>query len=162
MLRRILSEQVPGTIKALAAIDLHTGLGPTGYGELIYLGPPGAAKERAVKWYGPEVRDPQEGSSVSAVVTGSIADALQGALPAVQVTPIGLEFGTQPIMSVLTALRADHWLHAVEGRQTPLREAIKKQIRDAFYVDKPAWRAAVYGRTADIVLRAGRGLASAD
>jgi len=95
-------------------------------------------------------------------VTGSIADALQGALPAVQVTPIGLEFGTQPIMSVLTALRADHWLHAVEGRQTPLREAIKKQIRDAFYVDKPVWRAAVYGRTADIVLRAGRGLASAD
>jgi hypothetical protein len=160
MLRQILSEQVPGTVKALAAIDLHTGLGPTGYGELISLGPP-SAKERILKWYGPEVKDPQEGSSVSAVVTGSIEDALQGALAAVQVTPIGLEFGTQPVMNVLTALRADHWLHAVEGRETPLREAIKKQIRDAFYVDKPAWRAAVYGRMADIVLRAGRGLASA-
>ena len=105
------------------------------------------------------VQDPQEGSSVSAIVSGSIADELQEGMPAVQVIAIGLEFGTQPIMSVLTALHADHWLNAVEGRQIPLREAIKKQIRDAFYVDKPAWRAAVYGRTADIVLRAVRGLA---
>src|SRR5262249_56072993 len=108
MVRRILSEQVPGTIKALAAIDLHTGLGPTGYGELIYLGPPGAAKDRAVKWYGPEVRDPQEGTSVSAVVTGSIADALQGALPAVPVAPIGLGVRTPPIRSVLPSLRPRH------------------------------------------------------
>jgi predicted deacylase len=160
-LRQVLADQVPATVKALAAIDLHTGLGPTGYGELIYLGPPGPAKERVCKWYGPEVKDPYEGSSVSAVVTGSLADGLQGVFPGIEVTAIALEFGTQPVMNVLTALRADHWLHAVEGRQTPLREAIKRQIRDAFYVDQPAWRAAVYGRTADIVLRAGRGLASA-
>jgi hypothetical protein len=160
-LRRILNDQIPGTVKALAAIDLHTGLGPSGYGELIYLGPAGPAKERSLRWYGPEVTDPQQRNSTSAVVTGSLAESLAGTLPSVQVTPIGLEFGTQPIMNVLTALRADHWLHVVEGRGTPLREGIKQQIRDAFYIDQPAWKAAVYGRMADIVLRAARGLASA-
>jgi hypothetical protein len=62
-------------------------------------------------------------------------------------------------MDVLTALRADNWLHAIPGRQTPLRATIERQVRDAFYVDSPAWKAAVYGRAADFVLRASRGLA---
>jgi hypothetical protein len=158
--RRILREHVPSTVKRLASIDLHTGLGPMGYGEPIYIGPANAARERALVWYGPEVTDPSRGSSTSAVVTGSIPDALAELFPEIEVTPIALEFGTQPIFNVLTALRADHWLHAVEGRVTPLRDSIKKQIRDAFYVDKPSWKAAIYGRMADFVVRAGRGLGS--
>ena len=37
---------------------------------------------------------------------------------------------------------------------------IQAQMQQAFYVDTPAWKAAVYGRAADFVLRAGRGLAA--
>jgi hypothetical protein len=58
------------------------------------------------------------------------------------------------------ALCADNWLHAVPNRTTPLRDSIKQQIRDAFYIDEPWWKAAVYGRFADFVLRASRALGS--
>jgi hypothetical protein len=34
----------------------------------------------------------------------------------------------------------------------------KYGIRDAFYVDEPWWKAAVYGRFVDMTLRAGRRL----
>jgi hypothetical protein len=40
-----------------------------------------------------------------------------------------------------------------------LRDRIKTELRDAFYVDAPHWKAAVYGRMADFVLRAARVLA---
>ena len=72
---------------------------------------------------------------------------------------IALEYGTRPISEVLTALRADHWLHAVPHRETALRQEITQQIKNAFHVDEPAWKSAVYGRAADFILRAGRGLA---
>lgn len=73
-------------------------------------------------------------------------------------TYLALEFGTRPIDQVLAALRADAWLHAVPDRPTPDREAIRRQVRDAFLIDSPAWRTATYGRCADVVLRACRGL----
>jgi hypothetical protein len=79
-----------------------------------------------------------------------------------EVTAVGLEFGTCPITEVLTALRGDHWLHATPERWAQaghLRDEIKQRIRNAFYVDTANWKAAVYGRTADLVLRAARALA---
>ena len=101
---------------------------PWGYGELIGGGSSGAGFERARRWYGAEVTDP------------------------------GLEFGTRPIEEVLAALRADAWLHAVPDRPTPHRESIRRQVREAFLIDSPAWKASVYGRSADVVLRACRAL----
>jgi hypothetical protein len=156
---RLLEEKVSPAVKRLACIDLHTGLGPSGYGEPIYIGPADSARQRALEWYGPELKDASTGRSVSANVTGSLLEALPALLTGAEVTPIALEFGTKPVMEVLTALRGDHWLHAVPGRESALREGIKRGIRDAFYVDTLSWKAAVYGRTTDFVLRAGRGLA---
>jgi hypothetical protein len=158
-LRRILKEHLQPTARQVAVLDFHTGLGPAGYGEPIYAGPPDANFERAKKWYGPEVASLVQGNSTSAVVTGAVEQAFLDLPDAGRVTYVALEYGTRPIMEVLGALRADHWLHAVPDRQTPLREEIKRQIRDAFYVDTPAWKAAVYGRAADFIMRASRGLA---
>src|SRR5688572_8205432 len=86
-------------------------------------------------------------------LTGALGGAFLDLAPEVQVTYLALEYGTRPILDVLTALRADHWLHAVPDRQTQLRDQIERQVRDAFYMDTPAWKAAVYGRAADFVLR---------
>ncbi len=160
-LRHILREHVGTSAKKLAILDLHSGLGPTAYGEPIYAGADAAGLERAKQWYGPEVTSMVKGTSASAVLTGAVPDAFRDLAASAQVTYVALEFGTRPLLEVLTALRADHWLHAVRDRQTPLREGIKRQIRDAFYVDTPAWKTAVFGRTADFVMRAGRGLSQA-
>lgn len=159
-LRRILKNHLAPTVRNLAIFDFHTGLGPTGYGEPIYTGTQDAGFERAKRWYGPELTSMTKGTSTSAEVAGSVAGAFGDLSPAVAVTYVALEYGTRPLLEVLTALRADHWLHAITNRQTPLRDQIKRQIRDAFYPDSPAWKAAVYGRAADFILRASRGLGS--
>ncbi len=71
---------------------------------------------------------------------------------------MALEFGTVSSMEVLSALRADHWLHAEPNRVIPLRGSIARQVRDAFYLDVPWWKAAVYGRSVDFAIRATQAL----
>jgi predicted deacylase len=159
--RQVLRDHIPATAKVVAALDFHTGLGPVAYGEPIYIGPTVDGFERAKKWYGPEVTSTAEDTSTSAAVTGSLSDAFRDLASRAQVTHLTLEYGTRPILEVLTALRGDHWLHAVPERRTAWREEIRNRIRNAFYVDTPWWKAAVYGRAADFVMRTSRGLASA-
>ena len=58
-----------------AIVDLHTGLGPFGVGELIASHPDDAGKDRLDAWYG-DYTLPSEGTSVSADVSGDVLDAL--------------------------------------------------------------------------------------
>jgi len=97
--------------------------------------------------------------SVSSELEGTLARGFQAALPTCEMTFLGLEFGTRPVLEVLTALRADHWMHARAPQDGARRAAAQRLMRDAFYVDTPAWQAAVYGRTADFVYRAAQALA---
>src|SRR6266478_3032412 len=77
-----------------------------------------------------------------------------------QLTFLGLEFGTRPVMEVLSALRADHWLHSSASVDPALRADIQSQMRNAFYCESPDWQAAVYGRAADFIYRGCRGLST--
>jgi len=157
-LATIASEQLRSA-RRIAVLDLHTGLGPTGYGEPILIARSPAARERARRWYGCEIRDVFADESVSAQVVGSVADGLAAALPDRELTYVALEFGTRPLFEVLDALRADHWRHASGRADESLHESIRQQMRRAFYCEDSAWQTAVYGRTADFVYRACRGLA---
>jgi hypothetical protein len=155
---RVLTEVLPTTVRRLGVIDLHTGLGPPAYGEPILDGSGPGDRERALRWYGADVKDLSAGESVSARLVGTMARGIERARPELELTFIGLEFGTQPMMDVLTALRADHWLHARGGAEAAARAQIQEQMRKAFFSESAAWQAAVYGRTADLALRALRGL----
>ena len=159
-LLRTLREVLPATVRRLAVLDLHTGLGPPAYGELILDAADPKARERALRWYGSDVRDLSAGESVSPRLTGTMARGIERARPDLELTFGALEFGTQPVMQVLTALRADHWLHGHGGGDPAAAVQIRRQMRDAFYTDTAAWQAAVYGRTADMAFRALRGLAA--
>lgn len=161
--RRILAEHVPAGIEALCSVDYHTGLGPMGYGEPIYVGPARDEKtgglDRARAWYGADVTNPNDGSSTSARVTGTVPEAFLDLPASVKVTAIAMEYGTQPVQQVLNALRGDHWLHARGELDSPLGKQLKRQLRDAFYTDTAPWKAAIFGRAADFALRSFRGLA---
>jgi len=159
MLVRVLREVLPSTVRRLAVLDLHTGLGPPAYGEPILDSTDPKARERALRWFGPDVRDLSAGESVSARLTGTLARGIERTRPELELTLIGLEFGTRPILEVLTALRADHWLWSHGGRDSQAAPSIRRQMREAFYTDTPSWQAAVYGRAADFAFRALRGLA---
>ncbi|MCC7050063.1 MAG: M14 family metallopeptidase [Alphaproteobacteria bacterium] len=157
-----LAERFIGRSRAVGVVDLHTGLGPYGYGEPICMHRPGTpAHARAREWYGKELTAPESGDSKSAVIVGTLGQGLERTLKDTAVTGMALEYGTQPVPDVMLALRADNWLHhhgdvgSAEGR------AIKRQIRDAFYQDKDDWKEKVLARALDMIDRAVAGLARA-
>ncbi|HEX4267162.1 MAG TPA: M14 family metallopeptidase [Steroidobacteraceae bacterium] len=158
MLARVVREMLPSTVRRLVVLDLHTGLGPPAYGEPILDAADPKARERALRWFGPDVRDLSAGESVSARLTGTMARGIERLRPELELTLIGLEFGTRPVLEVLAALRADHWLHSHGGGDPAAAAPIRRQMRDAFYTDTAAWQAAVYGRATDFAFRALRGL----
>ena len=143
--RQVLREHVLGTPQ-VAWIDLHTGLGECGACERLFAGPSGddAALQRARDAWGGGGRTPiktfDDGTSVSAKLTGLMWQAIGEECPQAEVTAIGMEFGTQPLLKVMEALRAEQWLNL--HPQAPEHQArqIKQQLRDAFYVDTPEWK----------------------
>lgn len=148
----------------IAWIDIHTGLGPSGVGERIFAGPDDAlAIGRARAWWGGAGATPvtsiYDGSSTSAFLTGLMWNALPQECPQAQYTGLALEFGTEPIMAVLQALRADQWLQAHPQAPAPLARAIKKQVLAAFYTDTEAWKSEVLRQSRQALCQAVDGLA---
>ncbi len=155
----IVADHLAGRRK-VAVLDLHTGLGPLGVGELISSDAPDSDRHRrAVRWFGDDVTSLQAGDSVSAELSGEwlphVADSLDGA----EVTAVALEFGTVDTVTVLQALRADAWLHAHGDPVGPEAAVIKEQIWRAFADDDPSWIATLWTRFADVFGAALRGLA---
>jgi hypothetical protein len=152
--RRVLREHARG-FRDLVFIDLHTGLGPSGHGEAIYIGKGGGAEhERAVSVFGQDVTSIDQGTSSSAVVTGVLADAVREELPDSRITALALEYGTHPLERVLAALRADNWLHMRGDPSSNAGREISRETRSAFYVDEPGWKQSVTGRALEILERA--------
>lgn len=141
-------------------IDIHTGLGPYGYGELITeYRTTDLAFSRAQNWYGKEnVTSTVGGDSASAALIGTTDHAIHQELPDKEVTAIALEYGTQPSDEVFNATRADNWLHLFGNLNTDEGRAIKKQIRDAFYPDKDDWKELVWTRAKQVITLAIEGI----
>jgi uncharacterized protein DUF2817 len=159
VLRELLARHGQGRAR-LGWIDLHTGLGPWGHGERIYNGPDeAAALARARAWYGDDVTSMYDDSSSSALLTGASFHAAIEACPGTECTGITLEFGTKPQQDVFNALRGEQWLANHPAADAALAQAIKRQMRDAFYDERDAWKAMVYGQARATVLQALRALA---
>ncbi len=152
--------------KRVGVIDIHSGLGPMGYGEPLSIIPPGApAFERARAWWGDAVTSTADGTSKSPPVTGPLIGSIEESLPGAEVTAIGLEYGTIELPELLDALRGDNWLYArgiTSGLSldSALARDIKAKVRDALYVDTDEWKEKVYARAADFALKAFRGLSA--
>jgi hypothetical protein len=146
--------------KQVAMIDLHTGLGPYGYGEIINGHKAGEiGYERAKQWYGSETTSNEEGNSSSAIVHGDTACNYIDQVPNAAVTSITLEYGTRPLDEVLGSVRADNWLHVHGKLDSAQGRTIKGQIRDAFYQEKDDWKRMVHERGIDVFRRTVKGLA---
>lgn len=153
-LRAIIRETF-GPAEHVLYIDLHSGLGPRGRGEVISTAPETSAPFRRMKaWWGDIVHSTKAAGSVSSNVPGSITEAFTEELAGREVTPCAFEFGTIPMNAVAAALVADNWLHRHGGLENALAPAIKKQIRDAFYVDEDDWKEEVTRQTDEMIRRA--------
>jgi hypothetical protein len=154
MLRDVLKEELRG-VKRLVVIDFHTGLGPSGHGEMITEDLPGSpAYARAKAMWGARVCSSEAGESVSAPLTGTVDRALADWLPGTELTFAALEAGTLPTRDVFDALRRDNWLHRFAGHGHEDAEAIRRGNRDAFYRDTPEWKRKVWSAATEIVHQA--------
>jgi hypothetical protein len=153
-------QRFAGKVQEVGFIDLHTGLGPSGIGEIIsnHEGD-GPALARVRDWFGEEATTTGDGTSSAATIQGDINNGVQAALPNATVTGVTLEYGTVPLEETLNAIRADNWLH-IHGRlRSDQGRDIKAEIRSAFYTETDAWKRMVFQRSVDVLERTLAGLA---
>lgn len=148
--RRLLSEY-GSQRERVCVIDIHSGLGPRGYGEIQFeRGPLDPEYQRAQTWYRGAVTTAENGSSSSAAITGYSAIAVAETLRTSERTCVTLEYGTVELGQVLSALRGDHWLHARASNDPRLTRDIKQNMRDAYCCDEAAWKRDVAERAVEV------------
>jgi hypothetical protein len=147
--------------RRLAVIDVHTGLGPYGYGEIICDHQPdsdGAATARA--WYGAECTLPALGTSSSVPKLGLLDYAWHAIMPPGSCF-ITLEFGSQATGELFEVLLRDHRfraLHGIEPAMHPNYLALVAALNAHFCPNDPVWRRQVLLRARQVIDRALEGL----
>ncbi|MBB3047159.1 hypothetical protein FHR99_001395 [Litorivivens lipolytica] len=147
----------------IAVIDLHTGLGPYGYGEVISDHPQNTAGfELARQWYGANAMSSALGESVSAPKIG-LLDYFWHRLMGDRGSFVTLEFGTYA---------ADEMLHVLIDEQRYHRQCRDGHInrdqnhpavaalRDFFYPQDTNWQQSVLLRARQVITLALEGMAN--
>jgi len=150
------------TVKLAAFVDLHTGLGPYGFGEIMSNH---GAKEPGhflmKEWWGNEATYFDDGTSSSYLVLGDINIGVCQTLSNAKVAGITLEYGTVPKEDMLRSVRADNWLYVHGKVDSPQGREIKAQIRAAFYQEHDDWKQMVAERGHYVLNRMLKSLAGA-
>jgi hypothetical protein len=152
--RQILSDVVVGR-NAIFHLDLHSGLGRFGYGELMFVG---TAKTPGFNALGACLSEPLlpifDDAAVAPPVDGPLMRALQEGAGNAHLIPFVLEFGTLCLPAVLRAMRIDSWLNRAGRPANSMVQSLRAEVRAAFYVDDDRWRSMVI----DQAVRHGREL----
>ncbi len=143
--------------KSLAVIDLHTGLGSFGYGEVICdHGSDTDGERMARQWYGESVTLPDLGTS-SSVPKEGLLDYAWHAIMNKNSCYVTLEFGTYPTENLFQVLIDDHLIWAQNKNPEALRHQQQAMLRH-FYPQDTAWRQLLLFRSRQVILQAIEGL----
>lgn len=143
----------------LAVIDIHSGLGPYGYGEIICDHPPDSAGAAAAQQcYGDSVTLPMAGTSSSVPKLG-LMDYAWHAIMNGRSSFITLEFGTYSTEQLFETLLLDHQLWARTGNHAQ-RLAHSRLMLNHFCPGETAWRELVLFRGRQVIGQAIRYLAA--
>ncbi len=158
-LEQVLRDLDCGT-RDVAVVDLHTGLGPYGHGELICDHPPGTeGLVTAQRWYGDAVTIPEAGDCCSVPKTGLVDYAFHEVMGP-RSAYVTLEFGTYPMAELLRCLREDHRVR--KPGQAPFShpdsERVRRQLLQQFYPAEPQWQTMVLFRGRQVIQMACQGL----
>jgi predicted deacylase len=142
----------------LAVVDIHSGLGPYGHGEIICDHLPGTAGFRAaMQWYGPAATAPAEGTS-SSVQKEGLLDYRWHALMKERGCFVTLEFGTYPIEALFSTVLNDHRAWKA-GDPAEIFQSSEK-MREHFCPADPLWRELILIKGRQTVRLALKGLHS--
>ena len=145
-------------------IDFHTGLGPYGHGEKILAGRADEAElARARDWWGADLASPLDGTTVASNIAGPVQDTLRRFVAQTQAsaTAIAIEYGTVPLIDMLHMLRADSWVRQNPQAPRQTLDAVRHEIRAAFYFEDDLWRGMILGQARAAILQGVLGLARA-
>ena len=141
-----------GKARRGAMIDVHTGLGPYGYGELMTPSKPGeSVYDLLFDWYGEQVHSTTAGASDYAGSKGSILAGFKPAVAGLTWAAVGLEYGTREREHMRRCMLANTWLHAYGDPDSDIGRAIKRDVKDASYPDEEKWKALVWERGREVV-----------
>jgi predicted deacylase len=164
--RRTLSDIMTrrlSTVRRVAVIDYHTGLGAWGVAEeIVSERRDTAAFARAARWFGVGVTSSVDGSSVSADLSGDGLTGIPRLLPNTEVTAIALEFGVCALEDTFDALRADAWLHQYGAPVSTQGLRVRAKMLTAFHDQSAVWKGMVLGQSKSAIRRALAGLNQAD
>ena len=141
-----------GEARRGAMIDVHTGLGPYGYGELMTPSKPGErVYDLLFDWYGEQVHSTTAGASDYAGSKGSILAGFRPPVASLEWAAVGLEYGTREREHMRRCMLANAWLHAHGDPDSDLGRAIKRDVKDASYPDEEEWKTLVWERGREVV-----------
>lgn len=154
VLSKYLDDMVKG-INQLVIIDMHTGLGNFGNGEILSdCDPQSNEFLNLFNIWGNEVISTKTGKSVSANLNGSMDGALMKRYKHLKPAIIALEFGTIDPLSVFRATQATSWLHSYGDPLSELGKKLTQLSRDAFYPQSSEWNEKVWLRSLEVASKA--------
>ncbi len=146
--------------RRLAVVDVHTGLGPYGYGEVICDHPLGSAGVNvAHNWYGPGCGLPLVGTSSSVPKLGLLDYAWHHIMGG-ESCFVTLEFGTLGTDSLFDVLQDEASVWTQEYPPASSLSAAASAMRSHFYPEDGGWREAVIFRARQVLQQALRGVSA--
>jgi len=145
----------------VAVIDVHTGLGPYGYGELQSEHIAASASQAiADRMFGPSVTSADLGTSTSIPIHGSLQLYWERLLGDGRYLYLCLEYGTFDTEAAQRVLLVDQWLHVHGGgdRTGTFGREVRARMRAHFCPDDPSWKEAVLFRGRQVLRQALSGL----
>ena len=150
----ICAEYLDGAKRAVM-IDLHTGLGPYGYGELMTPSKPGeAVYDLLFDWYGEQVHSTTAGETLYAGSKGSILAGFRPPLDGLEWAAVGLEYGTREREHIRRCMLANTWLHLHGELDSDLGRQIRRDFKDCYFPDESEWKEMVWKRGQEVVATA--------
>lgn len=157
---RVLEGWVREHLEASASvdwIDVHTGLGkPATYKLLVDHAEGTAEVEALTRRFGRDVQGWQK-DGVAYSIRGGMGTWLKAILPDVRADVLAAEFGTKPVLSVITALHLENRAHHFGAPEAASTRAAKARMKETFAPASPGWRDASVDKAHHIVLQALNG-----
>lgn len=147
--------------RRIAVIDLHTGLGPYGHGEVINDHDPGhPGFNLACQWYGANAQSALLGESCSPPKTG-LLDYFWHDLVGDRGCFVTLEYGTYSLNKLLAVSCEEQRYHnsySQDLKQRDLSHPTVSALHDFFYPREPIWQELVLFRAGQVISMALRGI----
>lgn len=166
LLHRVLQKHCADA-NSIGFVDLHSGLGPFGYGTLVSScrrGTEGFARARS--WFGHSLIslasiDTDDGSEVkSENMEGHTMGCVENLFPDKTVTCATLEFGTFPFDDCVPIMSKEACLHRLGDRKSRQAREIRKQWLHVFYPNSPDWIEMIWRRSDQVIRQAIDGLSA--